>query len=1432
MKKKRSRVFLMAILSFLLLLPPGIFDIQTSAVYADDEFAPKVISHHSFESGYDNWMVGSATGSVIQASDGRVIDTDFEDGTSQGWNPRGDGVDVKVVEGVAHDGNYSLATTGRNDHWHGPSIDASGKLQREHSYRVSVWAKLATGEEPASLQISAQRSVGGGNPNWDNLGNPVRVTADEWVLLEATYALPTMADELSLYVESPDSKTVSFYIDQFLVEVIPQETIEDIPALQDVFAEYFDIGAAVEPRHTAGKHGEMLKKHYGMMVAENAMKPDAIQPTEGNFNWTSADALFAYAGQHGLKMRYHTLVWHEQTPNWFFLDENGNEMMDEQDPQKREANKELLLERMENHITEVVNRYKGQVASWDVVNEVIDPSASDGMRNSKWYQITGTEFIERAFRLVAELDPEAKLVINDYNTHEPMKRDFLFDLVADMLEKGVRIDGIGHQTHIRTHSPALSEIVQSIEKFAELDLDNEITELDVSIYENTGEAYFDFADIPAQKFTEQAERYRQLFNEFRRLSDHISSVVFWGIGDDHTWLHGRGVANRLDAPFAFDHQLKAKPAYWAIVEEERTIPSLHEVFAEQFQIGAAIEPYQMEGAHGKLLKAQYNSIVAENRMKPDAIQPAEGNFTFDDADDMFAFAEENDMVMRYHTLVWHNQTPNWFFLDEHGREMTEETDLQKREANKQLLLQRLENHITEIVTRYQGKVDSWDVVNEVIDAGRPDGMRNTKWYQITGKDYIKTAFETVKALDPDAKLFINDYNTHEPAKRDALYDLVVELLEDGVPVDGVGHQTHINIRNPHIQLITESIELFADLGLDNQITELDVSIYTDDTTVYATFDDIPDEVFLLQAYRYKQLFEEFVRLSDSISNVTFWGIGDDHTWLTDRPIPRQNAPFVFDQHLQPKLAFWALVDPSRLPAMTKEANAPYGTPVMDGDKDLVWETVPATLIGAGEAFSAAFQTLWDEQHLYLFAEISDATVNANDAVEVFLVENGEVSRHVFERNESKAEGVVVTEGNGGYRLEAVIPLKNNVEAGNVIAFDLRATDVETGNLLSWNDPTHEQESGRNYGELTLLPEVKITEALYGTPEINGEMDAVWEDALVIHTDVWVEGEQGATAKVRTLWDEENLYVFAEVTDSLLTKRSSNVWEHDSVEIFIDQNNEKTAYYQSDDGQFRVNFDNEQSYNGYASPDTFNTATALTEDGYIVEAAMKLSAIEPAEGTVIGFDIQVNNDENDDGRRDSVAIWNDSTGQSYQNTSRFGVLRLSTAPVAEQPDPADPVDPSDPTAELERQIRELIERLAELEKQIRDLEDAAMLPELESRLRELEALYEKLKSEHENWVNSFAEVEQLLAKVKQAMAELKAALEKEAGKAPDDKNVIVPVTNGKSGDGGAAMPVGNGKDENSLPNTATSHYSLLLTGWLTLLLGIGFLTAVCKKKALI
>jgi len=245
------------------------------------------------------------------------------------------------------------------------------------------------------------------------------------------------------------------------------------------------------------------------------------------------------------------------------------------------------------------------------------------------------------------------------------------------------------------------------------------------------------------------------------------------------------------------------------------------------------------------------------------------------------------------------------FLDVDGNPMTPTLE------NKALLLQRLTNHIRGVVEHFGSDVYAWDVVNEVIDPSQPDGFRRSPWFTITGTDYIDTAFLVAHEAAPAARLYINDYNTTEEPKRTFLYNLVRDLRNRGVPIDGVGHQMHSNIGFPQAQSVADTINLFSGLGVDNQITELDISVYTNSGEAFLDYADIPADRLIQQGYLYRDLFQVFRALKGQISSVTFWGEADDHTWLTSSR--RVDAPLLFDQSLQHKLAYLGVVDPLKLP---------------------------------------------------------------------------------------------------------------------------------------------------------------------------------------------------------------------------------------------------------------------------------------------------------------------------------------------------------------------------------------------------------------------------------------------------------------------------------------------------------------------------------------
>jgi endo-1,4-beta-xylanase len=483
-----------------------------------------------------------------------VISADFEDGTTQGWAARGADEAVTNSTAVAHGGTHSLVVTGRAKEWQAPILDVLDTMELGTQYTISVWMRLASGAGSAEARLSVERRSGE-TASYDQVVGNTAVSETDWTNLKGTYTLANDVDFLTVYVET-SAGTASFHIDDFLMSYVGFSPVQtDLPALKDVFAADFPIGTAVSRPQLLGEQAELLTHHFNAITPGNAMKWDATERTENSFTYTDADAMVEFAKIHQLKVRGHTLVWHQQTPAWVFSDASGTALT------PTAASKELVLSRLENHIRNVAGRWKDDIYAWDVVNEVVDEEQSDGLRRSDWYNLTGLDYIRTAFRVAREVAPAAKLYINDYSTTGSSKRDKLYNLVKQLKSEGVPVDGVGHQMHGNIDWPSAADTEAAIKKFAGLGVEQQVTEMDISVYTNNNDS---LATIPPELLIRQAARYKALFEVFRRNASSLTAVILWGLADNDTWLK-TWPKSRLDLPLLFDEQLQAKPAYWSVV---------------------------------------------------------------------------------------------------------------------------------------------------------------------------------------------------------------------------------------------------------------------------------------------------------------------------------------------------------------------------------------------------------------------------------------------------------------------------------------------------------------------------------------------------------------------------------------------------------------------------------------------------------------------------------------------------------------------------------------------------------------------------------------------------------------------------------------------------------------------------------------------------
>jgi endo-1,4-beta-xylanase len=328
-----------------------------------------------------------------------------------------------------------------------------------------------------------------------------------------------------------------------------------------------------------------------------------------------------------------------------------------------------------------------------------------------------------------------------------------------------------------------------------------------------------------------------------------------------------------------------------------SLKGLKDHYKDFFPIGVSVSPNSLTGSQSMLILKHFRSLTAENVMKPALIHPQENRYSWDSADKIINYAVTNDMLIRGHTLCWHKQTPIWMFKDHDMNAVT-----------KEVLLARLKDHITQVVSRYKDKVYAWDVVNEAIDDDDSIYLRKSEWFKICGEEYIEKAFLWAHEADPKAQLFYTDYNTESPVKRDKVYHLLKSLQDKGVPVNGIGLQGHWNIYSPDEKDLRDAIEKFSSLGLKIQVTELDVSVYSSNES------DPSDNIFTLerekkQIEKYEMVFRVLRDYKSVITGVTFWNVSDKSSWLDNFPVRgRKNYPLLFDQNLKPKKAYWEVVN--------------------------------------------------------------------------------------------------------------------------------------------------------------------------------------------------------------------------------------------------------------------------------------------------------------------------------------------------------------------------------------------------------------------------------------------------------------------------------------------------------------------------------------------
>lgn len=521
--------------------------------------------------------------------DNTGITSTFEDGGLDGWSSRSGSSTVTNITAAAHSGMHSLLTTGRIANYDGPQINVSNKMYFGSVYNLSAWVMLQPNDGSSHVINMSLQTTLDGNTSYPSItAYPgVTVPADgAWHQISVTnYTMGSNYDPGTAYlyfqtVPPSGNDLVSFYIDDFQLTYVPPPVIQtNIPSIYKTFQEFFPIGAAVDTTDLSGPHAQLLTMHFNSMTPGNDLKWSSVEPTLGTYNFTNGDAEVGEATCANMRVRGQNLVWSTgaQTPSYAFGDGTNSP-----------ANQATVTANIQEHIKSEVQHFGNKVYAWDVVNEPLDPSQPDCLEHGPFYNVLGASYIDIAFKAAQQYAPPGtKLFINEYSTADPNRLACLVKVVRELRERGVPVNAIGHEMHNAINYPTPQSMLTAIGTvaFNFPGIDQQVTELDMSVY-NAGDTASNYGNsIPPSVLAEQGWLYKQYFDVFRLLRGQISSVTFWGMADDDTWLDSFPVS-RTDYPLPFDMGLQAKPAYWGVVDPTH-LPGYGLKFTASTQPGTA-----------------------------------------------------------------------------------------------------------------------------------------------------------------------------------------------------------------------------------------------------------------------------------------------------------------------------------------------------------------------------------------------------------------------------------------------------------------------------------------------------------------------------------------------------------------------------------------------------------------------------------------------------------------------------------------------------------------------------------------------------------------------------------------------------------------------------------------------------------------------------
>ena len=863
----------------------------------------------------------------------------FEDGTADGWVSFFGASTPVASSAAAYSGSYSLLTTTSSSGSGGPSIPLTGVLQAGATYTITGFVMLTSGEGTANANFTVKRTDAScsGGACYDTIGAyETQISDSAWTMIGGSYTPATTESALTLYAQLVGvSSAESFYLDQVVItQTAPPPG--GTPIANYTFADggldgwspfgpvqltntatpvpdpNSDARSLLTTNRTAGYMGPSLNllnvpnvvagatyqvTAYVLLAAADASNPTATISLKTT-NCASASGVY---GNIATSAALSNTAWTKVQGTFTFSDLPGPPAS-------------LTLYIQSSSATD--SFYLGDVSISELAPPPPTPSQQDNSGIASTFEDGGTDgWSSRSGSSTVENSTAAAHT----GTHS-------------LLTTGRIANWDGPSISVTNKMYVGSKY--NISVWVQLTpADGSTHTLNVSLQTNLNgqPSYPSITAYPGVSIPADGA-----WHQINVMGYNMASA--YDSGGATLYVQTAPASGNDLVSFSIDDfQLTYVPPPTI----QTDIPSIYKTYADLFPIGAATDVSDLSGPHAQLLTMHFDSMTPGNDLKWSSTEASKGVYSYENGDALVGEAVCADMKVRGQNLVWSTgaQTPSYAFGD--GTNSA---------ANQATVTANIQEHIQNEVQHYGTQVYAWDVVNEPLDPTQLDCLEHGPFYQVLGPSYLDVAFNAAKQYaPPGTKLFLNEYSTSDPARLACLVKVVGELRARGVPVDGIGHEMHNAINYPSPQALRTAIDTVAENfpSIDQQVTELDMSVYNAGDTTSNYGNNVPPSVLAEQGWLYKDYFDVFRREKHRLSAVTFWGMADDDTWLDSFPVARTDYPLPFDMNLQAKPAYWGIVNPTELPGYGLKWNLAVSA---GSGKTQVW-TLTATNGEVGPAYA-------------------------------------------------------------------------------------------------------------------------------------------------------------------------------------------------------------------------------------------------------------------------------------------------------------------------------------------------------------------------------------------------------------------------------------------------------------------------------------------------